>query len=393
MHVLITALSSALGPTGICRHATNLARCLADTDEISKITLAVGSWQTQYFRTAFNLNNPKIQVTTCKSQYRALDRNLWYLFELPALAKAIAADVVHLSFPAPLFGHRMPCRVVATIHDLYPYDEPENFAASKLIFNRRLLGMCLRNSDALACVSDYTLERLAAIAPPSVLKKAQRIYNCVDFVSSISQAPSVHGLASRPFLLVVAQHRVHKNLDLLLRAFAESRFQQVVPKDCGLVLVGSAGPETLFLLELVEQLKLKPNVFLLTTVSDTELEWLYRNALLLVAPSRIEGFCMPVAEALQRRCRVVCSDIPILREVAESACEYFDLNAPDPAGRLARHIGLALRRPQPVAPHPERFSARNVAACHVKLYLQVLQLEPQRKTTVVHSWHLGRHAG
>jgi hypothetical protein len=115
--------------------------------------LAVGSWQTEYFRTAFDLNNPKIQVTSCKSQYRAFDQNLWYLFELPALAKAIAADVVHLSFPAPLFRHRMPCRGVATINDLYPYDEPENSAASKLMFNRWLLGMCLRNSDALACVS------------------------------------------------------------------------------------------------------------------------------------------------------------------------------------------------------------------------------------------------
>jgi len=385
MHVLITGVSSALGPTGICRHATNLARCLADTDEITKITLAVGSWQMQYFRTAFELNSPKISLTSCKMPYRALNRNLWYLFELPALAKAIAADVVHLSFPAPLVARRMPCRVVATIHDLYPYDEPENFAASKLMFNRWVLRMCLRNSDALACVSDYTVERLTAIAPPSVIRKTQRIYNCVDFVSSAFQAPSVPGLARRPFLLAVAQHRVHKNLDLLLRAFAELRSQQVVPDDCGLVLVGSRGPETRFLLELIEQLRLKQNVFVLATVTDAELEWLYRNTLLLVAPSRIEGFCMPVAEALHRRCRVVCSDIPVLREVGESACEYFNLNAPDPVGQLACHMRLALRKPQPAAPHTERFSARNTAALHVKLYFLILQLEPQPKTTVVRS--------
>jgi glycosyltransferase involved in cell wall biosynthesis len=392
MHVLITAVSSALAPTGICRHATNLARSLAGAAEITKITLAVGRWQVEYFQTAFKLNDPKINVLPCKLHYRALNRNLWYLFELPVLAKAIGADVIHLSFPAPLFGHRMPCRVVATIHDLYPYDEPTNFSASKLMFNRWLLGMCLRNSDALACVSDYTLERLAAIAPPSVAKKAQRIYNCVDFVSSVSQAPSVRGLVSRPFILAVAQHRVHKNLDLLLRAFAESRSQQVVPKECGLVLVGSTGPETHCLWELIEELRLEQYVFLLSTVTDAELDWLYRNALLLVAPSRIEGFCFPVVEALQRRCRVVCSDIPVLREVAESACEYFDLNAPDPAGQLACHMGLALGKPQPAPPHPERFSSRNVAACHVKLYFRIRQLEPQRQTAVIHSWHLRRHA-
>jgi glycosyltransferase involved in cell wall biosynthesis len=392
MHVLIAAVSSALKPTGICRHATNLARSLAGTSEITKITLAVGSWQVEYFRTAFKLNDSKITVLPCKLHYPALNRNLWYLFELPVLAKVIAADVVHLSFPAPLFRCRMPCRVVATIHDLYPYDEPMNFSASKLMFNRWLLRMCLRNTDALTCVSDYTLERLGAIAPPSVMKKAQRIYNCVDFVPSISRAPSVSGLASRPFLLAVAQHRVHKNLHLLLRAFAESRSQQVLPKDCGLVFVGSRGPETRCLQELIEELRLGQNVFLLSIVTDAELDWLYRNALLLVAPSRIEGFCLPVVEALQRRCRVVCSDIPVLREVGESACEYFDLNAPDPVGQLTCHMGLALGKPQPTAPHPERFSARNVAASHIKLYCRILELEPQRRTTALHSWHRRRHA-
>ena len=45
MHILIAALHRPTKPTGVCRHAVNLAQCLADTDEVDKVTLVIGAWQ------------------------------------------------------------------------------------------------------------------------------------------------------------------------------------------------------------------------------------------------------------------------------------------------------------------------------------------------------------
>jgi glycosyltransferase involved in cell wall biosynthesis len=47
----------------------------------------------------------------------------------------------------------------------------------------------------------------------------------------------------------------------------------------------------------------------------------------LLAPSLIEGFGLPVAEALLAGCPVICSDIPAFRELGGDRCLYISLDA------------------------------------------------------------------
>ena len=44
-----------------------------------------------------------------------------------------------------------------------------------------------------------------------------------------------------------------------------------------------------------------------------------------IIPSSTEGFCLPLVEAITLSKRVVCSDIPVFREVGSTNCCYFDL--------------------------------------------------------------------
>jgi glycosyltransferase involved in cell wall biosynthesis len=59
---------------------------------------------------------------------------------------------------------------------------------------------------------------------------------------------------------------------------------------------------------------------------------LYAGAEAFVFPSLYEGFGLPVVEAMSCGAPVVCSDIPVLREVAGDAALYFD---PRDAAQLA----------------------------------------------------------
>jgi glycosyltransferase involved in cell wall biosynthesis len=74
-------------------------------------------------------------------------------------------------------------------------------------------------------------------------------------------------------------------------------------------------------------------------VSDEDLEGLYAAATCFVFPSLIEGFGMPVLEAMERGLPVACSNAASLPEVAGDAVRYFDpLDEAEIAAALAELI-------------------------------------------------------
>jgi glycosyltransferase involved in cell wall biosynthesis len=368
MNLLITALSAATGPSGICRHAHNLVLCAASRGEVLQITLVLGKWQETYFRDSFHLRESKLNVVSVDIQNDAFSRNLWYLRELPVLAGRIRADLVHLSFPVPFRRSALQCPVVVTLHDLYPYDEPDNFGFPKVFFNRVFLQQCLREVDCIACVSETTLSRLKARFPRFAHRKAVVIPNCVT-IDSIAPAVPVDGYDS--FILMVGQHRANKNISHAIKTFDELLRSGMISGQTVLLIVGNQGPETLLIMSLIRQKGLEDRVKLMMRVNDGELKWLYENCELLVAPSWTEGFGLPVAESLFCGSRVVCSDIPAFREVGGRACHYFDLHAEPGGSVMSSAICNALKESPRRAEGLERFSVENVAKGYAALYKQL----------------------
>lgn len=356
MQVLIPVLHRPEKPTGVCRHAANLAQCLAERDEISQITLMIGKWQASYFTSNFNLTSSKIKIIHIDIENSSYSRNIWFLFGLPKLANQLQPDLIHLSFPFPFIRRRFNAPVVATIHDLYPFECPENFGYPQVWFNQWFLRQCVEQSDGLSCVSEITLSALKTCfsglgdgrrPAEGHRKPLTMIYNSVDFKSLEAVKPtSLSGDLSGPYLMSVAQHRKNKNLDLLIRAYANLRQKTVLSTDTQLVLVGSPGPETETLVKLIQTLGLQEQILLLSGLDDNGLRWLYENADLFVIPSSTEGFCLPLVEAQALGCRVVCSDIPIFREVGGPTCHYFDLEK-SPDTSLSQAIATAIMHDKP----------------------------------------------
>ena len=378
MHILIAVLHRPTKPTGVCRHAANLARCLAGLPEVTKVTLVTGSWQRHYFETAFGLSSPKIQIIDVSIQNRSSTRNLWFLFGLPQLVNQLRPDIVHLAFPLPFWRSRFTCPVVATIHDLYPYECPENFGRVQAVFNRLFLRQCITQSDGLTCVSQQTLKQLKFFFPEVGTDRAVNVtYNSVDFSHLVPQCPELfQDRDNIPFLLTVAQHRQNKNLDLLIQSFTHLIAQQQLKPTTELILVGSPGPETENLHQQIAKLQPPSRIHLLAAVSDQELCWLYQHCLLYVVASSTEGFCLPLAEARSLGCRVVCSDIPILREIGGDGCIYFRLEG-DAVKNLEQAILETRQIPaqNPVAPDL-RFSMATTAQQYLQFYAQVMERSP-----------------
>ena len=371
MHVFIAALHRPIKPTGVCRHAANLARCLAAKSDVDKISLVVGAWQENYFKTAFALESDKIELVTVEIKNSSLVRNFWFLNGLPKLANRLNPDVVHLSFPFPFFRSKFNAPVVTTVHDLYPYECPENFGFPRVLFNQLFLKQAIANSDGLPCVSQVTLDKLKFYFPQ--LKPHQHtdvVYNYVDFAGLEISAPQQLSEDSK-FLLTVAQHRQNKNLDLLIEAYASLLHNKQIDSNYELVIVGTTGPETEKLKTLIVNYNLSAKVNLLSAIDDSQLGWLYQHCGAFVIPSSTEGFCLPLAEALHFSDRIVCSDIPIFREIATANCAYFSLEL-NPVEHLSRALVQVLEHSISASPGEfERFDKSHIAQQYLDLYHQV----------------------
>jgi glycosyltransferase involved in cell wall biosynthesis len=344
MHILIAALHRPIKPTGVCRHAVNLALCLASTREVDKITLVIGAWQLDYFQVSFVLDSPKIDLVTINIKNSSFSRNIWFTWGLAKLTNKIRPDLVHLSFPIPFWRSLFFCPIVTTIHDFYPYECPGNFGYPNVWFNRWFLKQSIENSDGLSCVSQITLKSLERYFPKiSSRKPTTVIYNCVDFSQVTPDIPHIDSKYLDSFILSVGQHRKNKNLDLLIKAYVRLRNNHRISDKTKLIIVGATGPETQKIYSLIENFALQELILLKSSINDNNLAWLYQNCKLFVIPSSTEGFCLPLAEAIYFSAKVVCTDIPIFREIGADNCTYFSVEK-DFIENLSEAIASALDR-------------------------------------------------
>jgi glycosyltransferase involved in cell wall biosynthesis len=142
------------------------------------------------------------------------------------------------------------------------------------------------------------------------------------------------GLDGAQVILCVAQKRPYKNLGALVRAAAQLEERPLI------VLVGAPTPHEEELRRLAAELGVQEQVRFVGWLSEAELEAIYRLATCLVLPSLMEGFGLPVLEAMARDIPVACSDRTAMAEVAGDAALLFD---PDDQQAVTESIRRLLR--------------------------------------------------
>lgn len=224
--------------------------------------------------------------------------------ELPRILKATGADLAFFTqFNAPFF---CPLPFVVTVHDLILHRHPGDAPFLKRAAYRILLHRALRRARAVIAVSDWTKADIARTYGPGVAKKTAVIGEGVSDAYVPQPLPRIeelrrrHGL-HRPFFLYVGNCKPHKNVFLLLRAFAAAK------PDAELVLV-SGGADA-------RSMSLPSGARVLQDVPDADLPALYSAARCFVTASLEEGYCLPAAEALACGCPVIATDRSAIPEI------------------------------------------------------------------------------
>lgn len=123
----------------------------------------------------------------------------------------------------------------------------------------------------------------------------------------------------RPYLLFVGERSGYKNFEGLIEAFASTR----LAKDGFHLVCFGGGPFRDRENEKIAALGIGKAVHQVSG-SDESLVQYYRNAVAFVFPSRYEGFGIPILEAMELSCPVLCANAGSMPEVGGDAAVYFD---------------------------------------------------------------------
>lgn len=131
---------------------------------------------------------------------------------------------------------------------------------------------------------------------------------------------------AEPVYLMVSTIEPRKNHAYLLDAF---ELLWASGSHVRLCIIGKIGWKCEALVERIKQHpEWEKHLFMFNRVNDKSLEFAYANARALVFPSYVEGFGLPLVEAMQRGLPAMASDIPVFREVGGDFMAYFDLDEP-----------------------------------------------------------------
>ena len=239
----------------------------------------------------------------------------WEQLELPA--KTRGKLLLNLCNLAPVAS----ATSITMIHDTQVFTSPQSYSRAFVHFYRTVQPVIGARALRILTVSRYSAEQLVRwnVAPADRIRVIHNgVDHAVQTVADLSVLPKL-GLGAARYVLALSSVQAHKNLNVLLEAFASERLA-----DLTLVLFGTEGRPA----AIAAGLAVPPNVVFAGRVSDGALRALTQNALCYAMPSRTEGFGLPPLEAMLSGCPAVVSDRGALPEVCGDAALYADPDRP-----------------------------------------------------------------
>jgi glycosyltransferase involved in cell wall biosynthesis len=327
--------------TGVGRYIRNLVWQLQIFDSTNEYVLFVPpGFKNQELLARSRYAQSSLGGEIKGDKFRLVETNIrWHTLEeqlqFPKILEKERLDLVHFPyFSVPIF-YRRP--FIVTIHDLIIHHFPTGEASTHhpLVYHGKRLGYeyimkkAAQKSKKIITVSNATKHEIMDhlhIQDEKIIVTYEGVDEAIIRGKNLPAGGRVQEkrIKNSNYFLYVGNAYPHKNLDRLLLALKEVITKH---KNTKLVLVGKKDFFYQRIQKRIEELQLKENVQIFHDVSDEELQLLYRSALAVVLPSKMEGFGLPAVETMANLQKLILSDIPVFHEVCADAGIYFDPNS------------------------------------------------------------------
>ncbi|MBE0665611.1 MAG: glycosyltransferase family 4 protein [Candidatus Aminicenantes bacterium] len=218
--------------------------------------------------------------------------------DFPRRAAGLHADVLQSVYYLPLLSPKS-LKKVLVIHDLLPFSHPQYFPKYFRFKFKKMVRLSQQRADCIVCGSAYSK---AAIQDVFQIEDSRlRVIPYGINVDRYAAGPTDRvadgfdaGFPKAPFILVVGRLDPRKGLRLVLDLFEKLRLDM----DIRLVLVGGSDALPATEMRLIVSLQAAGLLHWFQNISDEMLTCLYRRARLLLFLPAVEGFGLPVLEAM-----------------------------------------------------------------------------------------------
>ncbi|QAX82488.1 glycosyltransferase family 1 protein [Pseudomonas sp. DTU12.3] len=227
--------------------------------------------------------------------------------------------------------------IIAVIYDLIPLTHPQFYDTRLVQVFSEWFDWVSRTADGFMAISATVRDQVREELQQRI-GSAQADKRWLDFFHLGSELdlhsneatvePRLREMfaTAEPVFLMVSTIEPRKNHGYLLDAFERA---WAAGSNARLCIAGRVGWKCEVLLERVRaHPQLNQRLFMFNDLSDTSLEHAYAHSKALVFPSFVEGFGLPLVEAMQRGLPAMASDIAVFREIGGEFMAYFDLQAP-----------------------------------------------------------------
>lgn len=221
-------------------------------------------------------------------------------------------DLFHPTYYNPYFLRYLKRPYVITVYDMIHEKFSEMFSSNDPM--RDYKKETIVKADKVIAISHKTKEDIIDIyGLPENRIEVVHLGHSVDnrFATPIDGIPN-------KYILFVGQRGGYKNFERFIKAYA------LIHKDFPEIKLVCTGASFKPSEEcLMKSLGIQKDVFRYF-VSDSQLTFLYRNALCFVYPSLYEGFGIPILEAFASQCPLALSNTSCFPEIAREGGAYFN---------------------------------------------------------------------
>jgi glycosyltransferase involved in cell wall biosynthesis len=281
-------------------------------------------------------------------------RAAWMQAAVPRLLADARADIA--LFPNYAVPLASPCPTIAVVHDLAVLRMPEHATLQKRLLMAPMLRQVAKTAAVVGTVSLASQRDIVSLLgvheDRTVLLPGAAHPSCRPATANdVARVRARHDLA-RPYILTVGTLEPRKGLFTLLRAFDALR---AAGETRELVVVGGRGWKDAALVRAIEERSGSGGVRWLGYVGEADLAALYTGADLFAFAPALEGFGLPLLEAMACGAPVLASDVAALREVGGDAPRF--VPAGD-EGAFALAMKTMLSEPKTLGDHRARGLAR-----------------------------------